>query len=497
MIKAVFRDILKYLPSGVVPGIVGFVCIPIFTRLFSPQEYGNYSIAMATVMVMTVILGWLPMGIVRFYPVYEKKGNLHRFETSIFISNLISVLVLLVISSVTLLATKDLLSTQVFTLLFVGLGVLAANSQFNIFMGFLRSQRKAGLYSLFISMKSIGGAGIALMLIYVLKKDITYLLWGPMLGTCIILPLVWRHALKSISIFRFRIDPVLTKDIAKYSFPLVIGNLAAWVLSLSDRYILRFYRGALEVGIYSASYDIADKSVMLMVSLFTLVVSPLAFRIWEQEGEMESKAFSTSIARYFLMICLPSITGLMVLSKPIVQLFTAEEYHSGFVVMPLVVSGAILFGLQQHFQRGLLFYKKTSLIMYCVIISGSFNLLLNFLLIPGYGYIAAAFTTFLSYSLYFLAIILLSRRFYTWAFPFITLFRVIGASAIMGTAVYFLYTSLSGALLLNLFLAIFVGIMIYFGILFFFREFDFFLFYQEVSTYLKELCLRGGTDGTT
>jgi O-antigen/teichoic acid export membrane protein len=494
MFEAVFKDMLKYLPAMVVPAIVGFLSIPIFTRLFSPQAYGNYSIVMATVMVMSTILGWLPMGVIRFYPAYKKEKRLHSFETSVFCSNLVSILALLAISSVVLLTTKAFLSPQLFSLLFIGLGILAVTSQFNILLDLLRSQRKAGSYSLFTSIKSIGGLGFALILISSFRKDIAFLLWGTILSTSLILPFMWRRAIESVRVFPFIIEPGLIKTIAKYSLPLVIGNLAAWILSLSDRYVINLYRGAHEVGIYSASYDIADKSIMLMISLFTLVVGPLAFNIWEKEGETESKIFSTSIARYFLIIYFPAVTGLVVLSKTIISLCTADQYQSGYIILPLVVSGVFLFGLQQHFQRGLLFHKQTSLIMWSVVISGFFNLLINFIYIPRYGYIAAAYSTFLSYGIYFVLIVILSRRFYTWHFPFQTLLRVFVASVIMGIAVYYLNDSLHGPMILNLFLVIFLGILIYFVMLFLFREYDLFLIYKEFSAYIKDRFLNGDTN---
>jgi O-antigen/teichoic acid export membrane protein len=342
----------------------------------------------------------------------------------------------------------------------------------------------------------VGGIGLSLILISSFKRDIAFLLWGPILSTSLILPFIWRRAVESVSVFPLRIDSGLIKTIAKYSLPLVIGNLAAWILSLSDRYILHLYRGAHEVGIYSASYDIADKSIMLMMSLFTLAVGPLAFNIWEKEGETKSKIFSTNIARYFLIIYFPAVTGLMVLSKPIISLCTAEEYHSGFKILPLVVSGVFLFGLQQHFQRGLLFHKQTSLIMWSVVISGLFNILINLMFIPKYGYIAAAYSTFISYGIYFVLIVLLSRRFYAWNFPLQTLKRVFAASLIMGIAVYYFNNSIPVPLVLNLFLMIFIGIVIYFMMLSFFREYDLFLLYRGFSAYIKDTFLNGDTNDT-
>ncbi|GAG39100.1 unnamed protein product, partial [marine sediment metagenome] len=79
MTEGFLKDIFKYMPAQVVPGIVGFVSIPIITRLFLPQDYGNYSLVMATVMILTTLLGWLTMSIIRFYPAYERDKKLDYF----------------------------------------------------------------------------------------------------------------------------------------------------------------------------------------------------------------------------------------------------------------------------------------------------------------------------------------------------------------------------------------------------------------------------------
>ena len=70
------KDMLKYLPAQVVPGLVGLVSIPIVTRIFPPAEYGDYSLAAATVMVLSTLFGWLPTSVIRYYPVYEREGRL-------------------------------------------------------------------------------------------------------------------------------------------------------------------------------------------------------------------------------------------------------------------------------------------------------------------------------------------------------------------------------------------------------------------------------------
>ena len=81
-------------------------------------------------------------------------------------------------------------------------------------------------------------------------------------------------------------------------------------------------------------------------------------------------------------------------------------------------------------------YKKTHYVMFCTIISGLLNLGLNFLLIPKYGYVAAAVTTLLSYAVLMIMIIFISRKFFVWEFPFKTLGKALCASAFMGIIIY-------------------------------------------------------------
>jgi len=84
---------------------------------------------------------------------------------------------------------------------------------------------------------------------------------------------------------------------------------------------------------------------------------------------------------------------------------------------------------------------------------------------------AAAVTTFISYVFLLILMIVLSRHFFIWEFPFKSLAKVVCASTIMGTVVYPIGNSLTSLTLINLVLGICVGIVVYFLILLLFREF--------------------------
>ena len=480
MTKGFLKDAVKYLPAQIAPGIVGFISIPVITRLFSPQDYGNYSLAMAAVMVLSTLAGWLPMSIIRFHPAYERDKKLDLFYGNILKLTFVSLLVITFTFLIFIFSIKIHISSNLYLLMLIGIGVFIAIAIFDVFQHFLRSKRQVGWYSGFAIWKSVMGFGFGIALIVLFKLDIKGLLWGIILSLIFITPLLWRKAISNISIIYSKLNLSLVKDLANYSFPLVIGNLAAWILSLSDRYILEFFRGSQEVGIYSASYNIANRSIMLITGLFLLASGPIAIHIWEKEGKKKSAEFINKITRYYLIACIPAIIGLSTLSKPILNIMTGEQYFEGYKIIPFVTLGILFLGLQQRFQAGFIFYKKTGYITFTIVVAGLLNLFLNFLFVPRYGYFAAAITTLISYAFLLFLMIIASRRFFVWKFPFKSLVKVVCASGVMGALTFYIGNSLTKSIYINLFVAVCFGILIYFLLLFLLREFS--------NEELKQIC---------
>lgn len=470
MIKKLLIDTSKYLPGMVIPTIVGVIAIPIVTRLFSPVDYGNYVLVLSTVTVLAALVGWLDMSIIRFHPVYERDKKLDIFYSTVIKWLLISVLGISILFSTILFIGKNYISHNLYHLMMIGVGVFMCLSLFQVLVSFLRTKRLAGWYSYLISWKSIGTYVVGLGLILGFNFGIEGLLWGMIVSMISVVPWVWKKVLNSSLFLKRKLSLELSAKMVKYGFPLVVGNLAAWVLSLSDRYVLEFFKGAHEVGVYSASYIVGEHAILPITSLLALSYGPLSIHIWEKEGKEKSQIFINKLARYFLIICLPAVVGLSVLAKLIIGILVAQEYFEGYYVIPFVAFGIFFLGLQWIFATGLRYYEKACLIMSSIGIAAILNLGLNFLFIPRYGYLAAAITTFVSYAFLLLIIIIISRKFFAWSFPFRTLRNCGSASLIMGVAVYFLVDNLYFDTLVNLVLGILAGIMIYFILTFLFKE---------------------------
>jgi O-antigen/teichoic acid export membrane protein len=466
--KDFFKDLARYIPSYIIPALVNLISIPIVTRLFAPVDYGNYVLVLGVVTIMTAFMGWLSISIVRFHPTYEKENKLDIFYSTIIKQMFLSALIISLLFYLSVVLCHNYLTSKVYFLMLVGLVSFVFMSIYSTLLTFFQAKRLANWYSGFIVWRTCAALLLGLLLIVLFKLNVEGLFYGTIISTALALPLVWK---KAVSVSPKKpISRPLTKEMAKFSFPLVVGNLAFWVLSLSDRYIIELFRDTSEVGIYSVGYAISERSILVIVSLFEMASSPVAMKIWECEGAGKAAIFNTKLTRFFLIFSLPAAVGLSVLAKPLLQLLTSKEYSIVYRILPIIVTGIFLKGATIGFGHSLGYQKKTKYMMFSLFVGGLINIILNFIFVPKYGYFAAAVTTLIGYIAIAVIDTYFSRKYFSWKFPFNSLLKTGFASIVMGIIVYFLNSFLQFPNIIKLLISIIAGIVTYFIMLIVVRE---------------------------
>ena len=433
MIKDLFKDLAKYLPSYIVPTVVGIIAIPIITRMFPPEDYGNYVLVLAVASVLSAFAtAWLNASIIRFYPAYKVDNLIGTFQGTIVKLTLISVADISIIILTVLYIVMSRISPNFYFLMRIGLLVFIVTSVFRVILSELRTNHQITWYSFFSIWPSTIGLAFGVILVIVFHYGVEALLWGSFLSIAIVLPFLWKISIGKISLKDGYIHSLMTSEITQYGLLIILVNLASWIIMLSDRYVINFFCGSGKVGIYSAGYAIPQRSILIIASLFALASNPIAFNIWEKQGFEASQKFLTKITLYYLLIGFPAKVGLAVLSKPIMHVLTAPAYFSGYIIIPLISFSSFFVGISNNFDQVLAYYKKTNLTLFNNLICASLNLGLNFLFIIKYGFIAAAVTTFIAFVVDLLIKIIVSRHFLIWQFPFVSLERTAIASAVIG-----------------------------------------------------------------
>ncbi|MCD4811372.1 flippase [bacterium] len=486
MIKELFKDIAKYLPAQIVPALVGIFALPIITRFFSPNQYGNYVLVTTTISIFSIIsVGWLSSSMVRFLPLYEQTGRLGEFYSLTLKWAILSIIVFSVLFWALLSLLNSRISSSLYSLMQIGLLLFVVTSLSTVLTQLLRAKRQTGRYSFFKVWHSVVGLGLGIVMVVLFGFSIEGLLWGYIISLVVVLPLLWEVSIGRPSIKEGKLCSPMSREIAMYGIPSVGVGLLSWALSLSDRYILEFFRSAEEVGIYSVSYTVSEHTIFLVTSLFLFASTPIAFSIWERQGVKASQDFTQKLTRYFILVSLPAAVGLSVLSYPIADILLAPEYLQGYRIIPVVAIGALFVGFSHRFSTCLGYHKRNDLNMICFLGAAVLNVLLNFIFIPTYGYIGAAATTFVSYAALLFLEIIISRRFFIWNFPFSSLGKTALASAVMAAVVYPIGNSFTSSVVMNLILGVAVGVVVYTLMLFVLREVN----KQEIQT-MKDIKAR-------
>lgn len=190
-----------------------------------------------------------------------------------------------------------------------------------------------------------------------------------------------------------------------FNVPLIPHFLSQSILNQSDRLMIKSMVGSDAAGVYSLAYSIS----MIMTMINTSIQNTLNPWIYKQ---IKEQGFQT-IAKvaYMALACVAFANYLLICFAPeVIFIFAPAAYHQAVYVIPPVAMGCYFLFMYCLFADFELYQAKTMYMMIASIISAVLNLVLNYFFIPKFGYIAAAYTTLICYIIYSLLHYLFMRR---------------------------------------------------------------------------------------
>jgi len=437
----------------------GLIILPIITKLLGAENYGIWTQLIVTLSLITPIatLG-LPYTLVRFLAVEKNTKEIQDGIWSVFI----------IILSVTLVITLGLfLFSKPISIFFncsqVLIQILAFIIIFEclnlIFFNIFRAFQEIKKYSFFIILQIFGEVGLvsgAVLLNYGLLGAVLSLL-----STRIIIFLIMGGLI--IKKIGAKIPKFLRiKEYLSFALPTIPGNISSWSIESSDRYLIGFFLGTLFVGYYAPAYVIGNSISFFMGPLIFILPAVLS-KFYDENKIKEVKNYLKYSLKYFLMIAIPSVFGLSILSKQLLTIFsTVEIAQQSYYIIPLVAVGMLLFGVYVIIAQIISLKKKTKITATIWMIAASLNLGLNFIFIPKFGILGAAFTTLLAYFLAFILTWYYSFKEFRFEIDRKFILKSVSASVLM--ILFILWFSPIG--LLKTIIAIILGALLY-GILIF------------------------------
>jgi len=419
------KDILVYAPTKIVPSVIGILSVSLYTRLLAPREYGEFSLVIVTVsFVNALAFAWTGYVLLRYFERYKNKYTLHVLLSTL----LFTILLLWGIISLAWLGLviflKPLWESSVIYLFQLGIFSVGTQALYAFILTLSLLDRQSLRYNAHIIFNTLGSFLLTLALIHFFSLRAESILLSIIFcGSISLLAEVPSLVKKRRIHLRFFSVPLLRQSVI-FGLPQAGISISAMLLSVFDRYLIEIFRGSAAVGIYSASYKVAEMSLLFPLSIISLVATPLIIRTFENQGEEETQELLTNIFALYLLIFAPATLLIWYYSSVIVSLVLGTSFASAASILPPVAIGVFLFGFSQFENMPFQLKERPLSLFYLISLSGVVNILLNLGLIPVWGELGAAWATCLSYAVYTFVSYIYVNKLFRLVFPKSTVLKM-------------------------------------------------------------------------
>jgi O-antigen/teichoic acid export membrane protein len=424
--------------STVVGRFLSFLLVPFYTNVLrTTDEFGIVATVYAYIAFLNVVYGFGMEGAYfRYASSLEVGDNRQNFSTP-FLS--------LVLTSLLFSCVLHLFSSQMAQLIGIGAGygkvvryaawILFFDAASVIPFASLRLEGRAKLFATVRLLSIVSNLLLNIVLLVEFRLGVEGIFLSGLISSGLtfglLLPVIARQ-------FRFEIHPLLYRQLLRFGLPLIPAALSGIAIQVIDRPILKALTNDSVVGIYQANYRLGI-FMMLVVSMFEYAWRPFFLTTAK---EADAKEVFSRVMTYFLLgatfifLVVSFFIGDLVRIRIVGYHLIREQYWTGLAIVPVILLAYVFTGVSTILAAGVHIEKKTYLLPYTTGAGALVNIGANYLLIPPFGMLGAAFATLLSYAVMAGLLYSIVQRFYRVVYEI----RRIGAIVIVAALLFFLFT---------------------------------------------------------
>lgn len=401
--KFLIKNIGLLTVSSFATKLLSFFLVPIYTNILTTTEYGTYDLIYTTIGILIPILTLdIQSAIFRFtmekdfddYAIVSVSG-IYFLLSSVF------VIIALLLNRVFQLSSVLDQYAIFFVLMFITQNLLAIST------AYVRGRE----YIRVLSISSV------ITSVVVILSNIIFLVgfrWGMngyfianIMGPLVqSIYLVYRTEMyKKIKIKGKYANE--KKEMVSYSKPLIINSISWWINNVSDRYIVTFFLGLAENGVYSVASKIPS-ILNILQTIFNQAWTLSAVKDYDPEDKNDF--FKNTYSLYNAIMVL-GCSLIIVFDKLLARFLYAKDFYVAWRYVPWLTI-AIVFGALSGYLGGFFAAAKNSKIFaQSTVIGAVLNILLNLILTPIIGALGAAIATTVSYIVVWAVRLYHSRKF--------------------------------------------------------------------------------------
>lgn len=313
--------------------ILSFLMVPLYTRVLTTEEYGMYDFYVTTILLLTPLLSMNILdAVIRF--VLEKNSEPEKIFTIGFKFCFRAIMV----CSGLILINQWTGSIELFTmyshffLLYFSLSMI-----FDLFNQFARGLERlydvavAGVINTFVLVS------LNVLFLIGLKLGLT----GYFAAYCCAFAIASLYLAIRIRVWRyFDVSAlkrsILQRDMVKYSAPMILQNIGAWINNLSSRYVITAICGSAANGVFSVAYKIP--SLMLVFqTIFNQAWTISAVKSQEDDRDEFYDRVYRVYNLGFVILC----SCIIAVNKIVARILFSDEFYDAWRYAPFLIISVI------------------------------------------------------------------------------------------------------------------------------------------------------------
>lgn len=367
--------------------LVGFIMLPVYTHYLSPSDYGVIGLLIFLVSLFEIILGGhMFQAVPKFY---HKERNVQE-KNSVITTALLVTTVFSGISCALMSGFSENISRVVFgnteysiyVTIFSALILTHALEQYGL--TYLRIVKKPWTYFNFSMVKLALQLTLNIITIVVLDWGLMGLALSSLISSILIAFLLVSYTLYQTG---FSLKRRIAKNILRFSWPLWLSGAVGLYIGSSNRYYIRIFSSLDDVGLFELAAKFGGIVMILIWTPFSQYWQTERFSIANQQNPYPAYSLA------FRLISASLITsgiGVVLFSRTIINIMSAEEFHPASDAVLFLVIAAIFQSLTIFNNFSFMYTERTLEVTKNNLFTAVAITILYFLFIPYFGFVGAS-----------------------------------------------------------------------------------------------------------
>lgn len=384
------RNTILFTISSFGPKILSFLLVPLYTNCLTTSEYGIADLLTTTATLLIYIFTLnISESVLRFGIEKDRCSEVVLYHGL----KILGKGSCLVIIGIVICKLLNLLNWQNYCYIFLFANFFMTGLN-QILLNYLRAIDK--IVNLVISSLFYSVISVCSNLVFLVGLDLGLL--GYLLSFIVAAVVSNLYIMATIkfnvpNFLKAKSEKNLSKDMVRYSFPLVFNSLAWWINNCIDKYFVTAIVGVVANGVYAVSYKIPT-ILSVVQSIFSQAFTLSSIKEFDRE---DKDGFFAQMYSLYNVTMVLACSCLVILNIPIASILFANEFFEAWKYSPFLLFSTVFGALSGYVGTIFTAVKDSKVFAISTVVGAMLNTLLNAVLIPYYGVYGAAVATAISY----------------------------------------------------------------------------------------------------